>query len=706
MANDILNSEIFHTQQSDTKSIPTQLVPETKKEGLSLFDNLLKDAKIKVVEGQIQVPPKVSSVQNPLKNVSQTSVESAPASQKDMLSSSKEWQNILAVKDAKNIQQSTENAKNTFDTKLSAKNTIIVPNVEVSKITDKTIVLDKKNDSKIELKSTKNEKIIEIKSEEKSEKKSTISLLDKMIQDLKKEIKPEVAIVPEQKINTRTEQKSTLSLLDKMVQDVKKDSKIEIKSDESSSKNTHNITIKNEKTIDTSHIKVIADAKNEVISQQKNETKQTVPLVLLEDKKQLLKVETKETVGEKDLKVHKETIDTKVGKVSISPSLLDKMVQDIEKNDEKNDEKNEIKKSEVKVIPKNDENLGKVFLDLTTGMQIKDMQKVSNSDTEESQENKILSSLADSLSGKTKIQKKIAEQTKLENLENQKGQFGANMFLSNQKVQGEILSKQKIGEAKEILKEGDKTIKTVKKSAEILDLKPKNIEMITENNGLDLTGKQNVAKVNDLGFHNQQLFLNRAFLNQENGSQIVNNKISQEKIVENKTIIDDVKKTNSDVAITVERTLAEAFTTKVIASKQMMGSFMSDVARNMYINYKPPVTAFKINLDPLNLGNISIVMKNNKSENMMNISLNMSHNSTLETFNDNKTILQNALGKAFNTSEGNFSLDFGMQNQNSNQEFEQQRRDTENKQIIQKVTNSASTLETDERTTDVAKSYM
>jgi hypothetical protein len=312
------------------------------------------------------------------------------------------------------------------------------------------------------------------------------------------------------------------------------------------------------------------------------------------------------------------------------------------------------------------------------------------------------------LSGKTKIQKRVDVVAKLESLQDPKAQFGANLFLTNQKVQGDLLSKQKIDEAKDVLKDGEKTTKTVKKSADILELKPKGIELSVEEEAPVVTTKQPLNKSNEIGIHNQQVFLNRVFLNKDNINQINDAKVVEEKIIQTKLSSEDTKKVNQDVTITVERTLVETFTTKVIASKQAMGSFMSDVARNMYLNYKPPLTAFKIQLDPLNLGSIAIVMRNNKSENTLNISLNMSQNTTYDTFSDNKSALQNALGRVFNQNEGSFSLDFGMQNDSSNQEFEQQRQNQENRQIIENKIHGEVTSQDDGQVTELetTKSYM
>ena len=59
-----------------------------------------------------------------------------------------------------------------------------------------------------------------------------------------------------------------------------------------------------------------------------------------------------------------------------------------------------------------------------------------------------------------------------------------------------------------------------------------------------------------------------------------------------------------------------------------MATMMSDIARQMYENYKPPVTVFRINLNPVDLGNIAILMKNDKN-NGLSISMNISNPTTL-----------------------------------------------------------------------------
>jgi hypothetical protein len=114
----------------------------------------------------------------------------------------------------------------------------------------------------------------------------------------------------------------------------------------------------------------------------------------------------------------------------------------------------------------------------------------------------------------------------------------------------------------------------------------------------------------------------------------------------------------------------ETIQNKIIGAKQKMNSFMSDLARKMYLNYKPPVHTFKINLNPANLGSISVIMKTNKSDNSISVSMNMSSSSTLEMFSENKGSLQSALLRHF-TENSDVNLSFDMQQDNSDGSFEQ-----------------------------------
>ena len=111
--------------------------------------------------------------------------------------------------------------------------------------------------------------------------------------------------------------------------------------------------------------------------------------------------------------------------------------------------------------------------------------------------------------------------------------------------------------------------------------------------------------------------------------------------------------------MTAPKDLTPNLQNKIIGAQQKMGSFMSEVARNMYLNYKPPVTAFRVNLNPANLGTISIMMKANKIDNSLSVSMNLSNSNTMEAFTENKVALQSAIQKQF-TETSNVTIGNGV----------------------------------------------
>ena len=131
-----------------------------------------------------------------------------------------------------------------------------------------------------------------------------------------------------------------------------------------------------------------------------------------------------------------------------------------------------------------------------------------------------------------------------------------------------------------------------------------------------------------------------------------------------KALIEDTITLESDVVVNVNSPISYNIQSKIIGAKQQMATMMSDVARQMYENYKPPVTAFKINLNPTELGSIAILMKSDKN-NGLSITMNVSNNVTLDTLIENQNLLKNSLNKTFDENT-KFNLDFGSSNQNSN----------------------------------------
>ena len=148
---------------------------------------------------------------------------------------------------------------------------------------------------------------------------------------------------------------------------------------------------------------------------------------------------------------------------------------------------------------------------------------------------------------------------------------------------------------------------------------------------------------------------------------------------------------NSDeknVQITLSQNAVEAFRQKIVGARQQLRQFMSDMAKTMAQNYKPPITSFRITLNPSGLGNIAVVLKSEKKENAISISLNMSQQATLDTLVDNQAALRAALNRNFD-SNTSFSLNFGMQQNFSNQNQQEQNSQNQNTQTAKQIDTSS-----------------
>jgi hypothetical protein len=253
----------------------------------------------------------------------------------------------------------------------------------------------------------------------------------------------------------------------------------------------------------------------------------------------------------------------------------------------------------------------------------------------------------------------------------------------------EKTSEQALKDAKDLLKE-NKSLESVKQSAKILELNPEEASIEKEDGDLDLKKKEEGLKENPksspiipkMQLGNNQ-FLNQMKLANEMQNQLEKtvsddfyNKQSPYKTEElkgqtppqNLSNTQDTQKNTpaSIIPMQVPQDVIETIESKIIGAKQKVSTFMSDVARNVYLNYKPPVTAFRIRLNPGNLGNIDVVMRSSKADNSLNISMNMNNSNTLDLFSENKQTLQNALNRQMGDN-ANISLGFSMQNDTSSQ---------------------------------------
>ena len=263
----------------------------------------------------------------------------------------------------------------------------------------------------------------------------------------------------------------------------------------------------------------------------------------------------------------------------------------------------------------------------------------------------------------------------------------ANMFLSTQKNLKEITSKEQVSNAKKNLEE-NKTISGVKKSAEMLDLNLEDTEIKVD----ESKSKNVLTKDTSKTFvSNNNILLNKMIMERQVTQRLVKESIANSQMHEKAILTEQTvapKEKEVVVNITAPSAVVETIQNKIIGAQQKVGTFMSDVARNMYLNYKPPVNTFKVNLNPANLGSISIIMRSNKVDNSISVSMSMSNSSTMDVFSDNKSSLQSALMKNFNDGS-NINLSFDMQGDNSNNSFEQfnqkQNKEQNNEQLDSNV---------------------
>ncbi|MDD2888618.1 MAG: flagellar hook-length control protein FliK [Aliarcobacter sp.] len=232
----------------------------------------------------------------------------------------------------------------------------------------------------------------------------------------------------------------------------------------------------------------------------------------------------------------------------------------------------------------------------------------------------------------------------------------SNIYLGSQKNKITNQNLFNKSEAISLLKEGN-SIQSVKTSAEMLDLglESVNIEQDIGLDNLDIK-KSNVDLLN-----RKNLIDNLLVKNDIRGEEVKD--LITKSIEASNALIDNTLTVADDTTVNVNSPLSYNIQSRIIGAKQQMSAMMSDIAKQMYENYKPPVTAFKINLNPLDLGSIAILMKNDK-HNGLTISMNVSNNVTLETLIENQNVLRNSLNKTFDENT-KFNLDFSSSSQNS-----------------------------------------
>jgi hypothetical protein len=238
------------------------------------------------------------------------------------------------------------------------------------------------------------------------------------------------------------------------------------------------------------------------------------------------------------------------------------------------------------------------------------------------------------------------------------------MFLSEQKAQVVNQLNLNKNEAMNILNNAN-TLEDVEKSAKLLDLDASEAELkqtkpLSELEKKDLQ-KDSVDKKTILD----------SLLNEKNIRSVDVRNLITKSVEASNALIENSIKIADDVKLNVNAPLSFDIQSKIIGARQQMTHMMSDIARQMYENYRPPITVFRINLNPGNLGAIAVLMKNERNSEM-SITMSVSNNATLDALVENQNQLRNSLQKTF---DENTKFNFNFNSSSDDQRNQDSRRD-------------------------------
>lgn len=259
-------------------------------------------------------------------------------------------------------------------------------------------------------------------------------------------------------------------------------------------------------------------------------------------------------------------------------------------------------------------------------------------------------------------------------------ELASNIFLADQKnsLNNQLLFNK--NEAVNILKNAS-GIEDIEKSANILDLNANNLEV-----------EQNISSENltDLSVDEKEILdrknILNSILNEKDVRSVDVRNLITNSIEASKALLEDTINIVDDKVLDIQPNLVNSIQSRIVGAKQQMASMMSDVARQMYENYKPPVTVFRMNLNPGDLGTISVLMKQDKSSGLT-INMSVSNIATLELLMENQNMLRNSLAKTFNDN-ANFNLDFSKgeggqsQGDSSSNQNQKDKRDSNTQEIL------------------------
>ena len=501
------------------------------------------------------------------------------------------------------------------------------------------------------------------------------SLLDRLVLEVKNSNLEQVSkgeqILSEplknlENVDIESNDKTFIKSLDEVIEDLKSQNNLEEKLDSSKiviSKDDKSVEIIKEQEV------LVKDINGNSL-QIKDENTKVVELVTSEKTQDVSQIIVNiENTQELENKIQTSTIL----KDSLnSENIL--IVQDEIVNDEAI--KNEVIKNENKVISEN------VLIIQDEAIKSEDV-KINNN-TKVEQKLSLMDQLIQSNSKKD-ITAKIEEAVSLnpqsiEQTNKNSKELASNIFLADQKnsLNNQLLFNK--NEAINILKNAS-SIEDLEKSANILDLNANNLEV-----------EQNISSENltDLSVDEKEILdrknILNSILNEKDVRSVDVRNLITNSIEASKALLEDTINIVDDKVLDIQPNLVNSIQSRIVGAKQQMASMMSDVARQMYENYKPPVTVFRMNLNPGDLGTISVLMKQDKSSGLT-INMSVSNIATLELLMENQNMLRNSLAKTFNDN-ANFNLDFSKgeggqsQGDSSSNQNQKDKRDSNTQEIL------------------------
>lgn len=644
-------------------------------------------------------------------NLKNDSIKTSPSLFDTLLNSVKNNQE-LENSENKNLELKNKNTKESIVTEQNIENKAdILLDEDISNSVENSIKIDLDDDKTTDFEKVEKEDkelALDIKKDNKSSKDSNNfvnknSLLDRMILEVKNSDNTQ-----KRDLNIKLENISN-NFENSIKSDTKKSQtdilKIDKQEEQIFSKEPSLDNIKELKTLEDGidnfedSLNISKEINKEDSVSTKIDNQKIDKLVIENSKDEVIKNSTEifieDTIDKENLKVEEISTDLKENEKS---SLMDKLI-------EKNSLVAETNKTNSVILVENKiEN--KIEKNITQEVNVNGLKSLENKQSDsilaslpqKGLEELKKTSLMDTLISQNSNQnsdKNLENSNKLTDIEVSSEKITNNKFVSEDisRVEKQLLFNKK--EAVNIL-ENAKSIEDIKHSAQILDLEASELEVskeITKDSlkNLELEDKKSLERKTILN-----TLLNEKNIRSVDVRNLITNSIeASNALLENSLNIAD------DVTIDVTNSLTNQFSAKIVAARQQLGSMMSDIARQMYENYKPPVTAFRININPQDMGTISVLMKHDRLSGL-NITLSVSSLTTLELLMENQNMLRNSLVKTFSDSSS-FNLDF---NQGDNNSSSKEQSSNKNRQNSSKDTQSILKLKEENRDLEDKNDYM